>query len=79
MKSCKLCEQQYVGKAETHFNIRRNNHRDDVKNPHPKTISPCKHFQEKNHNFNRYAKFIIIDKLTNTKKNLKKFQILDTI
>ena len=25
----------------------------------------CKHFQEKNHNFNKDAKFIFIDKLTN--------------
>ena len=65
---CTLCKKQYVGKAETAFNILLNNHRDDVKNPHPKTILACKHFREKNHNFNKHAKFIIKDKLTNTKK-----------
>ena len=50
------------------LSIRLNNHRNNVKNPHPKTILACKHFQEKNHNFNKHPKFSIIDKLTNTKK-----------
>ena len=26
---CKLCNKQYIGKAETAFNIRLNNHRKD--------------------------------------------------
>ena len=65
---CTLCKKQNVGKAETAFNIRLNNHKNDAKNHHPKTILACKHFREKNHNFNKHAKFIIIDKLTNTKK-----------
>ena len=65
---CTLCKKQYVGKAETAFNIRLNNQRNVVKNPHPKTILACKHFHEKSHNFNKHAKFIIIEKLTNTKK-----------
>ena len=43
-----LFKQQYIGKAETSFNLRLNNHRDDGKNPHPKTIPVCKHFQGKN-------------------------------
>ena len=63
-----LYKKQHVGKAETAFNIRLNSHRSNEKNPHPKTILPCKHFQEKSHGFNKHAKFIIIDKLTNTKK-----------
>ena len=32
---------------KTPFNIRQNNHRNDVKNRHPKTILACSHFQEK--------------------------------
>ena len=60
---CILCKIQYVGKAETAFNLRLNNHRKDTKNSN--SILACKHFQEKGHNFNNYVKFIIIDKLVN--------------
>ena len=63
-----LSKKQYVEKAETPFNVRLNNHRNDIKNPHPKTILAHKHLQEKSHNFNKHAKFIIIDKLTDKKK-----------
>ena len=56
---------------ETAFNVRLNNHRNDVRNPHPNTILACKHFPEKNHNFNKHAKFIIIEELTNTQKKPK--------
>ena len=66
---CTLCKKQYVGKAETAFNIRLNNHRNDIKNAYPKTILACKHFREKNHNFNNYAILVIIDKLTNTRNS----------
>ena len=59
---------QDVGKTETNFNMQPNNHRNDVKNTYLKTTLACKHFQEKNHNFNKHAKFLIIDKLTNTKR-----------
>ena len=69
---CMLCKKQYVGRAEIDFNIRLNNHRNVVKNYHPKTILTCKNFPEKNQNFIKHAKLIIIDKLTN-KKNLKIF------
>ena len=63
-----LCKKQYVGMAETAFNIQLNSYKNDVKNPHSKIILlACKHFQEKSHNINKRAKFIIIDKLTNTK------------
>ena len=42
-----LCR-QYVGEAETPFNIGLNNHRNYVKKPDPKTILACKkHIQEK--------------------------------
>ena len=58
-----LCKKQYVEKAENIFNIRLNNHREDAKNPYPKTILLCKYFQEKNRNFDKQVKFTIIDKL----------------
>ena len=51
---------QYVRKAE---NLRSNNHRKDTKKPN--SILACKHFQEQGHNFNKHAKFIIINKLIN--------------
>ena len=38
-----LCNKQYVGKAETSFNIRMNNHQKDVKKVN--TIMACIHFQ----------------------------------
>ena len=52
---------------ENIFNERLNNYRIEVKILHLKTILSCKHFQE-NEYFNKHAKFIVIDKLTNTKK-----------
>ena len=64
---CNLRRMQYVGKSETIFNIRLNNHRKNVKKPD--TILACRHFQERNHVFNKHAKFIIIDKLRNTTKS----------
>ena len=54
---------QYVGKVETAFNLRLNNHRKDTKKPN--SILTCKYFHEQGHNFNKHAKFIIIDKLLN--------------
>ena len=42
---CTLCKKQYVGKSETNFNIRLNNHGKDVKKTD--AILACRHFQEK--------------------------------
>ena len=53
---------QYVGKSETTFNLRLNNHRKDVYNP--KAIPACNHFKINGHNFMKYAKFTIIEQLT---------------
>ena len=53
-----------IGKAETIFNIRLNNHRNDTKNPN--AILACRLFQQQVHNSNDNAKFIIIDRLVNT-------------
>ena len=63
-----LCKKLYVEKAETAFNVPLNNHKNDLKYPHPKAVLACKHFREDNRNCNKHAKFIIIDKLTNAKK-----------
>ena len=62
-----LCNEQYVGKVETRFNIRLNNHRNNVKKAN--TIMACKYFQQENHNFNKHAKFTIIVQLTNNFKS----------
>ena len=58
-----LCKMQYVGKADTAFDLRLNNHGKDTKKPN--SILACKHFQEQGHNFNKHAKFIIVKKLVN--------------
>ena len=44
---CYICNIQYVGKSETPFNIRLNNHRKDVKNPN--AMPACKHFNRHDH------------------------------
>ena len=67
---------QYVGKAETAFNLRLNNHRKDTKKPN--SILACKHFQEQGHNCNKHAKFIIIDKLVNLYNSSDKRKFLDS-
>ena len=54
---------EYVGKAETTFNLRLNKHRKETKKPN--SILASKHFQEQGHNFNKHANFIVIDKLVN--------------
>ena len=64
LMECPLCNKQYVGKAETAFNIRLNNHRKDTKNPN--AILACRHFQQQGRKFNSHAKFIILGKLVNT-------------
>ena len=68
-----ICNIQYVGKSETTFNIRSNNHRKtyhrtikDVKDPN--TLPADKHFTLPGHDFNKNAKFTLIEKLTNTYK-----------
>ena len=63
---CYICNIQYVGKSETPFNIRLNNHRKDVKNPN--AIPACKHFNRHDHDFNNHGKIIIIEQLRNIRK-----------
>ena len=67
---CILCNRQYVGKSETSFNIRLNNHRKDVSNP--KAIPACAHFRKEWHKFiSNMHKFTLIEQLTE-KKNFSK-------
>ena len=68
-----LCSKQYVGKAETSFDIRLHNHRRDVKKVDG--IMACKRFQKESCIFNKHPKFTIIDRLT--PPNLKKLSPSD--
>ena len=61
---CTKCKLQYVGKCETTFNLRLNNHRKDVKRKD--SIQASQHFNQHNHEFNTDAKFTLIDKIQNT-------------
>ena len=68
---------QYVGKAETAFNLRLKNHRKDTKKPN--SILACKHCPEQGQNFNKHAKFIIINKVINlhgSKEALQKILVV---
>ena len=56
---CKKCHIQYLGKAETDFNLRLTNHRKDVYKAD--SIPASRHFVMKDHFFNRDASFIIIE------------------
>ena len=76
LMECALCKIQYVGKAETAFNIRLNNHRKDVNNP--KSIPANFHFRKPGHSFNLHAKFTLIEQLSNihtTDKETLKFRL----
>ena len=57
-----MCKIQYVGKPETSFNIRLNNHRKD-KNIN--AIEAFKHFNNNEHTLSKHGKFIIIEELRN--------------
>ena len=73
---CALCNIQYVGKAETAFNKRLNNHRKDVNNP--KYIPADFHFRKPGHSFNLHAKFELLEHLSNihiTDMETSKFQL----
>ena len=73
---CVLCKVQYVGKAETAFNIKLNNHRKDVNNP--KSIPADLHLRKPGHSFNPHAKLILIEQLRNihtTDKETLKFRL----
>ena len=65
---CRICRIQYIGKSETEFNIRLNNHRKNVNRQNaPQTDQ---HFKLPNNNFNLHARFTLIEQLDNTDKDL---------
>ena len=63
---CILCKIQYAGKFKTPFDLRLNNYRKDVNNP--KVIPTCNHFKTHGHSFMKYAKFTLIEQLTEKNK-----------
>ena len=72
----RIIQIQYVGKAETAFNIRLNNHRKNVNNP--KSILVDFHFRKPGHSINLHAKFTLIEQLSNihtTDKETLKFRL----
>ena len=66
LMECTLCRIQFVGKAETPFNIRLNNHRKDANDNNPKASPASIHFKQPGHNFNKHAKFTLIEQINNT-------------
>ena len=58
---CTKCKIQYVGKSETEFNIRLNNHREDLWIPD--AILASRHFSDKDNSFNTHAIFILIEQI----------------
>ena len=46
---CQICKIQYVGKTETPFNVRLNNHRSNALHQKEDTIPTCKHFNNEGH------------------------------
>ena len=71
---CRICQLKYVGKSETSFHIRLNNHRKDSKNTNP--ILACKYFQNLNHNSQRDGKFTLIEQITKTFTTLEELRLL---
>ena len=65
LMKCTPCKIQYVGKTETPFNIRLNNHRKDAHSNSPKAIPAPINFKQASHNFNKHAKFILIEQINN--------------
>ena len=63
---CILCNNKpYIGKSEPPSNLRTNNHRSDAKRPD--SIMIDKHFFETpGHDFEKHAKIILIEQLTNS-------------
>ena len=70
MLECTQCKIQCVGKAETEFNIRLNNHRKDVWKPD--AIPASHHFSGKKHNFNKHAKFILTEQIRHVDNDTEK-------
>ena len=59
------CKILYDGKSETSFNLRLNDHRKGVESSD--ATGACKHFNSKKHWFNKHAKFILTERIKNSK------------
>ena len=62
-----LYNKQYTGTSETTLNLRLNNHRKDVNKQ--KLLQTDQNFQLNGHNFNKHAKFTLIEQLNDTNIN----------
>ena len=60
---CRKRKTQYLGKSETAFNLRLNNHRSNAHNPTNDSTPACKYFHGNEHEFTRDAKFTIIEQI----------------
>ena len=72
---CVLCNKQYISKSETTFNLRLSNQQKDVIKQ--SSLQADQHFQLPGNNFNKHAKFTLIEKLndTNMDKELLKCKL----
>ena len=72
---CRIYCIQYIGKSETEFNIRLNNHLKDVNRQN--ATQADQHFKLPNHNFNQHAIFTLIEQLDNMRidKGLKTLRL----
>ena len=61
LMDCSKCHKQCVGKAQTAFNLRLNNHHKDVRRTD--AIRADRRFNCPNHDFNRDTKFTVIEEL----------------
>ena len=73
---CTKFKVQYIGKSETKFNIRLNNHRNDAYHPSNDTIPACKHFSNDQVDFNRHAGFTIIEQIKNNNKSSEQKRVI---
>ena len=67
---CTKCKIQYVGKAQTEFKIRLNNHPKDVWKPD--AIPASRNFSDKNHSLNSHAKFMLTEQIRHVDINTEK-------
>ena len=69
---CTKCKIQYAGKAETEFNIKLDNHPNNLWKPD--AIPANRHFSGKSHNFATHAKLILIEQIRHIDINKEKNQ-----
>ena len=74
---CRICRIQYIGKSQREFNIRLNNHRQDINRQNAPQADY--HFKLPNYNFNQHYRLTLIEKLDNMKidKDLATLRLKD--